>query len=176
MTFALLTLLGCPKPVETAPAYGSHVAVELPAGAASSLPERERLLLVLDQAAPRAQTCYEAALTEDPLLYGDALVVLQLHEDGQVEDVELTLSTLGSAQMDDCLLDVLRGLEFPSGGVSLRYPFVFTSSLTPPEITRTLMLKHGLIDLDAEALELDNAARDERNRKGQDERGWTETW
>ncbi len=180
---SLLLLLACPKPAEVPPpaASGSHVVAStgLQSGELMRLPERERFLAVLGAASPQAQVCYEAALQRDPLLYGDLSVWLVLTPEGGVDSAEVLMSTLGDAAFEGCVLEVIAGLQFPSpsrSGLTLRYPFVFTSELTPPEVTRALLIEHGLLDLGAEAAAAEEAARDPRKRGDQGNRGWTESW
>lgn len=177
-----LLLLGCPKPSEVSPVVaGSHVVAStgLQADELMRLPERQRFLSVLDASAPKAQVCYERALQANPLLYGDLSVWLVLTPEGGVDSAEVLLSTMGDEGLESCVLEVLSGLQFPSpsrAGLTLRYPFVFTSELTPPEVTRALLLEHGLLDLEAEAAAAEQAAREGRRRGEQGHPGWTESW
>ncbi|HJN72340.1 MAG TPA: AgmX/PglI C-terminal domain-containing protein [Myxococcota bacterium] len=141
-------------------------------------PERDEMLAVLDAAAPEVESCYLTELRVDARSYGDLVFVATLAADGSVQDVEVSLSTM-SRRMDRCVAAVFIQLEFPApveAGTTMRYPLVFTTELTPPEVARALKLKHGLIDAEQEALEAEEAALDPKKREEQGERGWTDSW
>ena len=168
----LLLLTGCP------PKTPQGVHVQVSEDQLDLRPEGDRMREVLDGAAPDAQACYLDELERDPRAYGDLVFVVTVAEDGAVSSVELSLSTL-SATMDACIVEVVQALDFPppsAPDTTLRYPMVFTTEITPPEVTRALMLKHGLLDLEEEAQAAEDAALDPKKREEQGERGWTESW
>ncbi|MFT5587798.1 MAG: hypothetical protein ACI9VR_005411 [Cognaticolwellia sp.] len=174
--FSILAVLGCaarqgePEPMASS---GQHVVAELPENAL--VPERERLLLVLDQANPAFQACYTQALARDPLAYGQVTLRVVLDATGQVQQGVALLSTLGDAQAEACIEQVAGALVFPAPsrpGLAMRYPLVFTSQLTPPEVTRALLLNNGLLTLEQEEAALQQAAQSGEPL----EKSWVETW
>lgn len=170
MSFLLLLACGPKGP------QGVHVRVE--ADQIDLTPEEDKMLAVLDAANPEVQDCYLDELKRDPRAYGDLVFVTTLSSDGTVQDVEISLSTVSSG-IDACVIEVVKALEFPppaKAGTTLRYPIVLTSEVTPKEITRALMQKHGLLDAEAEAAAAEEAALDPKAREEQGERGWTESW
>lgn len=169
-------LLACAaKQAEPEPmvSSGQHVVAELPADAL--LPERDRMRAVLDQANPAFQACYTQALARDPLAYGQITLRVVLDAQGQVEQGTALLSTLGDAQAEACVEEAARALVFPAPsrpGLAMRYPVVFTSQLTPPEVTRALLLNNGLLTLEEEEAALQEAAQTGEPL----EKDWVETW
>lgn len=168
----LALLIGCP------PKGPQGVHVQVTEGEIDLRPERDRMLAVLDTAAVDAQDCYIEELERTPGAYGDLVFLATVGADGGVSKVEVALSTL-SRDMDRCVAEVVAALQFPApkaSGLTLRYPMVFTTDMTPPEVARALMLKHGLLDPEDEAAAAEEAAMDPKKREEQSERGWTESW
>jgi len=188
MTLFTLALLGCaqkqppPPPVSTSP-RGSHVVLQT--GLAASPPpatrgataERTAMLKVLKQAESACRVCYERAVARDPYSYGDIKVVITLAADGSVEESTYRYSTLGDTEMEDCIMERVALLEFPrpsKPGLTLAYPFIFTSDLTPREVTRALLVQHGLaVAVGDEPLSFEE---DDEPVPAQGEDGWWETW
>lgn len=147
---ALALALGCAhEPPEAAVvASASHISAPpaeqgLPAGA-----ERDRMLAALKTGDPAISACYQQALGRDPKVYGELVLWIELTADGAVRALKPEFSTLPDPALSACVLDAVRALKFPTpsrDGLTLRYPYVFTGPSTPPEVTRALLLRHGLI-------------------------------
>ena len=73
----------------------------------------------------KIQYCYEKNLLEKPGLAGSVMVEFDIGKDGKV------VSSKGSGldKVDDCVADVIKGIEFPEpkggGTVRVNYPFLF---------------------------------------------------
>lgn len=176
LSLLAVAVLGCAaRQVEPEPlvSSGQHVVAELPADA--MVPEREKMLAVLDQANPSFQACYTQALARDPRAYGQVTLRVVLDATGQVQQGVALLSTLGDADAEACVEQAAQALVFPAPsrpGLAMRYPVVFTSQLTPPEVTRALLLNNGLLTLEEEEAALQEAAQTGEPL----EKGWVETW
>ena len=79
---------------------------------------------------------------------------LKIAPDGTVPEVATTHSTLRNPTLESCVHAVLKDLAFPvpskKEGLTVSYPFLFTSDLTPANIVRGLKIKNGLLDPAAE--------------------------
>ncbi len=75
--------------------------------------------------------CYERQLSANPGLFGKVSVKFQIGGNGSVETSNITESTLSSASVESCLLNLIAHWTFPKpeGGVKVlvTYPFVFKS-------------------------------------------------
>lgn len=159
--------------VEPPVSSGQHVSVELPAGAVE--PEVVRMRAVLDAANPSFQDCYAQALARDPRLFGEVTLRVVLDAQGGVSESSAVLSTLSDAQAVACVEGVVADLSFPAPSrtpLAMRYPVVFTSSATPPEVRRALMLNNGLLTLEQEEAALEKAASTGEPVEGD----WVQTW
>ncbi len=164
VSLAVLSLVlgGCPPkapppeaaPVATGVPTAGVISVQVdPAVAAQAKtkgPSRaeEAVLRALDDAQPRAVSCYTAALQNDPNLYGDVVVRLVLDAEGRVTEASSVMDTVGDRELVSCVERLAHALSYPEPGgegLSLRYPFLFTSNLTPPEVVRAMKVHHGLI-------------------------------
>jgi len=172
--FTTATLCGCleqvppessvPAATGTPPSAGL-VSVKLdPEAVARALAERGpsnievAVLRVLDAASERATSCYTKALERDPYLYGEVLLRLELDAEGRVSQAESSMDTLGDQDLVGCVERLVQALHFPAPGgegMSLRYPFLFTSDLTPPEVVRAMKANHGLVEDEAPGLDLE---------------------
>jgi outer membrane biosynthesis protein TonB len=159
MKLILLLMFACPKTVETEAEPGvspalpaTHVQAKAPAGAPmlSPVEERDRVLVVLQTTADPALDCYNDALSSQADLYGELRVRLKIAPDGTVPEVATTHSTLRNPEMESCVHGVVKNLAFPvpskKEGLTVSYPFLFTSDLTPANIVRGLKIKNGLLD------------------------------
>ncbi len=93
------------------------------------------------------QACYQAALQVDPDLYGELSLVFRIGRDGHVGAVKVDFSTLQSPALEPCVLDVFGRLVLPPpprADMKVRYPFLFTSERTPPEIMATFTKHYHL--------------------------------
>ncbi len=138
-------------------------------------PSRERRLVaeVFRSAEPEAQICYQRALKTDPYLYGEVVVRFVLGPEGEVADANAVMDTLGDPQLVACVEDLVASLEFPlqdSGIRGGRYPFLFVSDLTPPEVVRALRVQYGM------ALPEDSNDREPGALDQQPEFGTVEVW
>ncbi|MCB9761587.1 MAG: energy transducer TonB [Alphaproteobacteria bacterium] len=159
----LLALAACAAPPAATPPPAASGHVQLPA---SAVPgdggERGRMRSALDASAAALTPCYSEAVQRDPAAYGALVVRLALDAEGGVTEVLTELSTLGDPAFDACAVAVLAARRFPPPnhpGLTLRYPYVFTTALTPPEVTRALLIRHGYLapePLPTDPLELEN--------------------
>ncbi len=186
-TLLALALIGCAKQQPPPPAApraaltGSHVTVET--GLIDALPprgpeaERAAMLAVLKEADAACRVCYERAVARDPYAYGDIQVLITLGADGSVAEARPRYSTTGDPELDACVLERVRHLRFPPpsrDGLTLSYPFIFTSDLTPAEVTRSLLVQHGLaVPLADTPVSFDS---DDEPDPAQGEDGWWESW
>lgn len=91
--------------------------------------------------------CYRAELREDPQQYGEVILNLTLAADGRISKAEVDFATLSGPAMEPCVLKVFQNLKMatpPREGYKVRYPLVFTSSKTPPEVIETLRRRYQL--------------------------------
>ena len=102
-------------------AVDDGMAVE---GLAGTL-RRDEVDPVMNRAVGRFMRCYAEQLDERPFLLGDLALSFGVGRDGAVESVRVTTSTLGSRETVDCVLDVARGLRFPTphGGTSATFDY-----------------------------------------------------
>lgn len=117
-----------------------------------AVPERQAVLRVLAGAQPVA--CYEAALARNPAAYGEVVVRFTIGAAGLVDDAAPQFSTLADDVAERCVADSVRRLQFPAPsrpGLTVVYPFLFTSDGTPPEVARALKVRYGLLSEDVDA-------------------------
>jgi hypothetical protein len=74
---------------------------------------RDEVDPVLNQAAPRFQRCFAEAYEDHPYLAGDIAFHFVVTSRGGVRSVQVTSATLGSTELQDCIINVARGLRFP---------------------------------------------------------------
>jgi TonB family protein len=79
----------------------------------------------------RIRGCYERALARRPSLAGRLLLRFTIEPDGTVKGAEVAESTLDDDALHGCLLEIARGLRFPSGdpegSITLSYPLTFAA-------------------------------------------------
>jgi len=111
----------------------------------------------LEASLPRARACYEEALARSAWVYGEVVVRITVRADGTVEDAASVLDTVGDPALVSCVERTAQAASLPApgaGGLVLRYPFLFTSDVTPPEVVRALRQQYGLLpEDDAPAIE-----------------------
>lgn len=79
-----------------------------------------------------ARKCYEDARRDLKDLKGDVVIHFVLDPEGKVKSAELNQerSTLKAPQVVDCVIGVIRGIQFPKSSrameTSTNYPFNFT--------------------------------------------------
>jgi hypothetical protein len=156
----------------------SHISVDtsrmdLPETHSKESVQRAEIRSVLESARAAAGTCYGAAVRRSPDLHGEIIVRFSLAAAGTPLDVAASLATVTDAQMVACVESVVGGLTFPrpiKQGLVVRYPFVFTSDRTPPEVTRALLIRYGLLPPTDTNLAVDF------DKKPTKEKGTYQTW
>jgi TonB family protein len=141
---AMALLAGCAA--RTAPAAAPpRVGVVNVVGAPSVVSERDAIRAAL--AGAPVTRCYEALLQRAPLAAGDVVVRFRIGAAGLVEESSVDHATLGDTDAERCVADAVRAVQFrtPSRpGLTVVYPFLFTSGATPPEVARALRVRYGL--------------------------------
>jgi hypothetical protein len=93
--------------------------------------DRDAVAKVLEEHMNDMRGCYERALMRDPNLgAGKILLEWNISATGAVSDVRTKVATLKNTEVNTCLLDVLKQLQFPKpqgGVVIVSYPFLFNS-------------------------------------------------
>jgi TonB family protein len=182
---ALLALVGCPPkvppgvapPVAALPPAAGVVQVQVDPTLARQNPARKppaevAALQVLDGARPRAASCYQAALARDVAIHGEVLVRVVIDPGGRVRSVEAVMDTVGDRELVSCVERLVEALRFPAPGqegLNLRYPFLFSTDLTPPEVVRAMLAAHGLIEEEAQRVDVEDPERESSS-------GTVETW
>jgi outer membrane biosynthesis protein TonB len=72
--------------------------------------------------------CYERGLRKSPNLSGKLTVSWKVTSSGKTAQVKQVLSSLGSPQVSQCIMKIIKKLRFPKpkgGAVKIKYPFVF---------------------------------------------------
>ena len=75
--------------------------------------------------------CYERELKRNPSLKGKVVVRFNITPAGRAGDVRIEESTLGSAEVTNCIQGLMRSWIFPfkpPDEVPVQYPFLFTSA------------------------------------------------
>jgi len=81
-------------------------------------PERQSdILLVLQNRNPSTAKCYNDVLAEkhDRAFKGNVAVLITIEPNGQASDVKIVNSTLNNKEVHDCLIEKIKGFEFPPG-------------------------------------------------------------
>ena len=84
----------------------------------------------------KVKSCYHEAAKSDPKLFGVVGVGMHVSPEGKVGDRWITVSTLGSETLDECILQAFAGLVFPApggNGAVVRYGVSLTQKTSPPE-------------------------------------------
>jgi pSer/pThr/pTyr-binding forkhead associated (FHA) protein len=91
--------------------------------------DREAIRRVILQNINQFKSCYERALNRDPSLSGKIVLKWSIVDKGRVGEAGVGSSTMGSSEVEQCTVRVLRTLRFPeppAGQVAdVQYPFVF---------------------------------------------------
>jgi TonB family protein len=77
------------------------------------------------------KACYENALKRNPSLKGKVIISFTITPAGTVEDAKTAGGSLGSSEVTECILGVVRGWRMPfkpAGPVTVVYPFVFSAA------------------------------------------------
>ena len=90
---------------------------------------REVIVRVMRAHNMEVRRCYERALAATPDLEGRVTVRFEIAPDGSVPSASTSSSTLGNAEVESCVVGVVRAMQFPepAGGgiVVVSYPYVF---------------------------------------------------
>lgn len=83
---------------------------------------------------PEIRACYEAGLRSRPDLRGRLVVRFTVEADGAVTGAEVASSTLGDGQVEACVLERVRAMQFPPTprGASIRVSYPFAFEPAPP--------------------------------------------
>jgi Ca-activated chloride channel family protein len=71
--------------------------------------------------------CYQRALQKQPDIEGKVVITFEIDEDGKVKTAQVKSSTLGSPEVESCLVGRFLRMQFPDtgGNITVSYPFVF---------------------------------------------------
>jgi TonB family protein len=76
--------------------------------------------------------CYERELSKNPNLYGKITTTFTIAGNGRVTEAQAIQTTMHNANVEQCLLRVIRRIRFPApkggGEVIVTYPFMFTTA------------------------------------------------
>ncbi|MBN2499089.1 MAG: TonB family protein [Deltaproteobacteria bacterium] len=76
--------------------------------------------------------CYERELSKNPNLYGKITTTFTIAGNGRVSEAQVIHSSMHNANVEQCLLRVIRRIRFPAprggGQVIVTYPFMFTTA------------------------------------------------
>jgi hypothetical protein len=121
--------LGC----ATDPSAGRVQVIHPPeqvAEAGGIAPDKQaEIQLLLQQREPSTTKCYSDVLNEkhDRAFKGSVSVIIVLEPSGQASDVRIASSTLDNKEVHDCLIEKIKGFEFPqiehSGSMQYVYQF-----------------------------------------------------
>jgi hypothetical protein len=93
--------------------------------------DRETVRRVIASYRNQIRTCYEKALLSRAKLQGRILYTWNITAAGPVSTAEITKSTVGSPTLESCVLEVIKGMNFPVAGngnpTTVIYPFEFQS-------------------------------------------------
>jgi TonB family protein len=84
---------------------------------------------------PYARRCYAKALTRAPSLAGRIVVLVVVGASGEVLDAQLQTSTLGDAEVEECVVVTIRSSGFPppnGGRAAFKVPYTFASRPAAP--------------------------------------------
>jgi len=93
------------------------------------------------------QKCYRRTLKKDPGLYGELFILFEVDGDGRIVEPVVDFTTMASPALEPCVLDVFRSIRLqppPAPGMKVRYPMLFTSEKTAPEIVEALIARYHL--------------------------------
>lgn len=91
----------------------------------------EQVRAVVERNRSAVQWCFEKELQKNPKLNGKVVVFWQIEPPGSVSSSRIKSSTIGSADVEDCLSRQVRKWQFPSASngqiTKVFFPFVFSS-------------------------------------------------
>lgn len=90
---------------------------------------------VIRQSFPRLRACYQKELAKKPELGGAMVTAFTISPKGTVSQVQVSQSNLQNAELNVCIVDVMRSLQFPppEGGetIQVRYPLAMSPDQDP---------------------------------------------
>jgi TonB family protein len=90
---------------------------------------REVVARVIAQHQSEIKYCYEVQLNRNPTLAGKVAVLFNIGGSGAVTDAQVSESTLGSSEVEQCMVGKIRHWKFPepagNGVVKVNFPWVF---------------------------------------------------
>ncbi|HMV68857.1 MAG TPA: AgmX/PglI C-terminal domain-containing protein, partial [Myxococcota bacterium] len=92
--------------------------------------DRSLIDAVIKRKMSQIKYCYQRELQKDPSLSGKLTVQFTIAKDGSVSQAKVASSTLGSAAVDQCVVQRFFQMQFPEpkggGIVVVKYPFIFS--------------------------------------------------
>ncbi len=96
---------------------------------------REEIQRVITRVQSQVKHCYTARLSDTPDLAGKVVLAWSIGADGTVTGAKVSQSTLQDKRVADCVLKVVKRLQFPKprggGTVKVTYPWVFSPADQP---------------------------------------------
>lgn len=90
---------------------------------------------VIRQSFPRLRACYQKELAKKPELGGAMVTAFTISPQGTVSQVQVSQSNLQNPELNVCIVDVMRSLQFPppEGGetIQVRYPLAMSPDQDP---------------------------------------------
>lgn len=185
MISLLLILVGCPKPMGASETQidGNVTHVVIETGVAPEdlqvrnrpMSERDRVLEVFRASRSVVTECFVSALAQDPALWGELVVGVQIAEEGGVFDVQTIRTSISNREMIGCVEAVVEQLTFPNparGTLSVSYPYLFSTEHTPVADVRAMEIRYGLRDTEAELSGMEDPSRELESG----DNGWWERW
>lgn len=140
----LAALVACAPKAPPAPLPGTGTVVQLDTEGVSTA-QKAAMLRALEGAAVRP--CFEALLARAPQAYGEVVIRFTVGPGGLVTDASPTFSTLGDDEAARCVAEAVRAVVFPDRDIPITvvYPFLLLTERTPPEVSRALRDRYGLL-------------------------------
>ena len=131
VSLALLPVLGCASTGETSDGRVRVVRPQEQSSEQGGIPpdKQAEIQLLLQQRDPSTLKCYSDVLNEkhDRAFKGSVAVIVTLEPSGKASDVKIANSTLNNQEVHDCLIEKIKGFEFPTldHGGSMQYVYHF---------------------------------------------------
>ncbi len=94
--------------------------------------DREAIRKVIRDNQKQIQACYEKTLNKQPGLYGKVILEWVITTNGRVKDARVQSTTLGSSEVENCVLSRLRTWKFPEPPPDqeavVTFPFLFNAT------------------------------------------------
>ncbi len=141
----MIWLLACaPKEIPPEPPKGVATVVEMQT---SEVASADRQAITAAVATAPIRPCFESLLARAPGAHGEVVVEFTVGTAGLVTASVPAFATLGDDEAATCVADAVRRVQFPTRAdeLSVRYPFVLITDRTPPEVSRALKSRYGLL-------------------------------